>query len=530
MLSYKTVVSVLMVGILLAGCTTGPDYARPDLDTPTEWNAKRAGGEVDKPVDVSAWWNALGDPALDALVNRAVIENHDLKLAEARVREARAARGIAASALWPSLNASGGWTRSSGPEQDLSSGSGVTFGANAGATGLSRSITYRNDNLTLNRSVSAAGAMNSASYTPGDTTIDPTTNLFQAGFDASWELDIFGGNRRGVEAANADIDAAVESQRDVLVSLLSEVARNYIELRESQNRLDITNHNIKSQQDTVALTRDRFTAGLSSELDAIRAESLLATTMSQVPLLETQVDASIHRLSVLLGQEPSALFAELAASKQLPLAPDAVPVGLPSDLLRRRPDIRRSERELAASTARIGEAEADLFPKFYLTGAFAGQDASFGSIFNGPNQLWSIGPSFSWPIFQGGRIRANINVQNARQEQAAISYEQSILLALEEVENGLVSFAKEQVRRSALEDAVRANEQAVALANERYVRGLADFLNVLESQRSLFLSQDSLVQSQSTVLTNLVALYKALGGGWETFSPEVPVVETASAK
>jgi multidrug efflux system outer membrane protein len=520
----KNTCSLLFAGWILVACKTGPDYAKPDIEVPKEWSEARNGGAVDKPVSITAWWTSLNDAPLNGLIARSVNSNFDLRIAEARVREARAARGIAASALFPTVDASGSWTRSQSADQGplIPNKPSATFGAGVGPSGFSRSINVRNQSLSLNRSVSGGAATTSASVTPGGAGLsaDRTANLFQAGFDASWELDIFGGNRRAVEAANADIEASDESRRDVLISVMSEVALNYIELRSAQNRLRITENNIKAQADTVELTQARYKAGLSSELDSIRAQALLATTRSQVPLLQTQIDTAVHRLSVLIGEEPGALKAELQIAAGLPASPAEVPVGLPSDLLRRRPDIRRSERELAASTARIGEARADLFPKFYLTGAFAGQNGTLGSVWNSPNQLWSLGPSISLPIFQGGRIRANIEVQNARQEQAAINYEKSIMTALEDVENGLVSFSKEQERSKFLAEAVRANEESVKLANERYIRGLADFLNVLDAQGALFQSEDQLVQSESSVLMNLISLYKALGGGWEIHEGE----------
>lgn len=512
--------AILAAGIL-AGCMTGPDYNRPNVKMPEKWTATLEGGESASAA-LTEWWTSLDDPALNSLIERSVKTNLDLRLAEARVREARAARGLVESALWPTLDVSGSYTRSQAVRQKSpSTGFPLSTGLSLSPTGITRTTTFRGQNasITSSRTTTQSGSQSGTNlaFTPTakQSAPDRTTDLFQTGFDASWELDIFGGNRRALEAADADIEAVEEFRRDVLVSLVSEVALNYIELRSAQSRLAITHKNIKAQEETLNLTRDRFAAGLSSELDAVRAQSLLSTTQSQLPMLETQVDTSIHRLSVLLGSEPGALMKELRPSEELPVAPEEVPVGLPSDLLRRRPDIRQAERELAAATARIGEATADLFPKFYLTGAFGGRSDALGSVLSGANQIWSFGPSVRLPIFQGGRIRANIEVQNTRQEQAAIAYERSILLALEDVENGLVAFAKEQVRRKSLEDAVRSNESAVTLANERYIRGLEGFLNVLQAQQELFQTEDQLVQSESYVLTSLVSLYKALGGGWE---------------
>lgn len=518
----KTVIA--LAAVLVAGCMTGPDYVRPDVETPEEWSSAREGGAVDEPVDVTEWWTTLNDPVLDELVERGIASNLDLAIAEARVREARAARGVAASALWPNLGVSGAYARSQIAEPDIpDAGSPLSVSLNKGPQGLTRNLTIRGQRGSITRSVTNDGSGNeptrttSGTLTPGAGTDAPDRHLdlFQAGFDARWEIDVFGGNRRAVEAAEATIEATEEFRRDVFVSLASEIARNYIELRAAQRRLEITNKNIDAQAGTVDITTARFEAGLTSELDVVRADALLASTESQVPLLETQIAASMHRLAVLLGEAPGALKDHLGPPVAMPMAPESVPVGLPSELLRRRPDIRQAERELAAATAQIGVAVADLYPKFYLTGAFGGASDSLGSVLSGANQIWSFGPSVDLPLFQGGRLRANINVATAREEQAAIGYEQSILLALEEVENGLVSFSQEQVRRESLKQSVAANQEAVRLANERYVRGLEGFLNVLQAQQQLFLSEDELVRSESFVLTDLIALYKALGGGWE---------------
>lgn len=354
----------------------------------------------------------------------------------------------------------------------------------------------------------------------GISTIPPSAklerNLYQAGFDASWEIDLFGGKRRAIEAARADIDAAVENQSDVLVTLLAEVARNYIEMRGLQRRLEIARNNIQVQQETVEITRVRFEAGLSSELDAVQAGALLATTQSQVPLLESSLKHAIHRISILLGLKPETLIAELTKEAPIPTVPDAVPVGLPSDLLRRRPDIRRVERELAAATARIGVVASDLFPKFSLTGNFGLQLESLNLI--NRSRFWSFGPTVRWPIFDAGRIRANIHVQDARQEQVLLNYEKVVLTSLEDVENALVAYTMEQVRQKNLLEAVNAHRRAVNLAIELFTKGLANFLNVLDAERSLYKSEDDLAQSEYTLSQDLVALYKALGGGWETES------------
>jgi NodT family efflux transporter outer membrane factor (OMF) lipoprotein len=345
--------------------------------------------------------------------------------------------------------------------------------------------------------------------------VDRDQNLFQAGFDATWELDVFGGVRRGVEAADDDIAAAEWNWRDTLVTLLSEVARNYVDCRSLQRRIAIANQNIVSQRETLNLTKTRFKAGLTGELDVVRAEAQLATTESQVPTLETSLKQVIHQLGVLLGQPPEALLAELSAEAPIPLVPPELPVGLPSDLLRRRPDVRRVERQLASATALIGQAMADLFPKFSLTGSFGWQSAEANKLFKARSDTWSVGPGVQWPIFEGGRIMANIEFQNAFQEEAMATYSSTVLTALRDVENALIAYSQERIRHRQLTQAVTSNRRAVVLSNELYSKGLADFLSVLVAQAAQYATEDALAQSEGFVVDNLIAIYKAIGGGWE---------------
>jgi multidrug efflux system outer membrane protein len=472
---------LLLVGIV--GCTVGPNYRMPDVHMPATWSEVSHNGVTTQPHDIAQWWKTFHDPGLDSLIERAVQSNLDLRLAEARVREARALRGVAAADLWPSINVSGSYTRH-----------------------------RRSENVSPAQAGSANGgtAMGPAPFG----TLEQ--DLFQSGFDASWEIDLFGGVRRSIEAADADLAASVEDLRDVLVTLLSEGARNYVEVRGFQRRIAIAQDNIQSQQETLELTRARFDAGLTSQLDVVQAASQLATTQAQVPTLEASLKQGIHRLGVLLGLAPGALLSELSQATPIPPVPPEVPVGLPADLLRRRPDVRRAERQVAAATARIGVAVADLFPKLSLTASLGLQSNLLADLPLGSSRFWSVGPTLSWPIFDAGRIRANIQVQNAREEQRLTQYAQAVLTSLEDVENALVAYSREQTRRSRLIEAVEANQRAVELANELYTRGLGDFLNVLESQRALFALQSDLVQSETTVSSNVVALYKALGGGWQS--------------
>ena len=464
---------------LTTSCSVGPNYQKPDLPAPATWTEAQQKGVDARAVELTRWWTAFNDPLLDSLVERAVRSNLDLRLAEARIREARASRVVTASAAWPTVGVSGSYTRNRASESAF------------GAPGQGAVV------------VPSGGA-------------NLDQNLYQTGFDANWEIDVFGGVRRSVEAADATVEATVEDRRDVLVTLLGEVARNYIDLRGFQRRLAVARANLKTQEDTLELTQVRFQAGLASDLDVAQQETQLNATAAQVPTLESALKQAAYGLDVLLGLQPGVLWNELAKETEIPGLPAEVLVGLPSDLLRRRPDIRRAERQLAAATALVGAATADLFPKFSLTGVAGLQSVSASDWFTKGSRFWSIGPTISWPVFDAGRIRANIEIRNAQQEQALTQYEKSVLSAFGDVETALVSYANEQARYRSLANAVAASRRAVAMANELYVRGLNDFLNVLDTQRSLYLTESDLAQSQATMATNLVALYKALGGGWES--------------
>jgi outer membrane protein, multidrug efflux system len=466
---------IFLYAAALSGCMVGPDYKPPQMALPADWieasPASSAGLEV---VDLTRWWTVFEDPTLVSLEERAIRSNLNLLQAEARIRQARAARGVAAGGLGPAVDAGASFQRSRSPVRTSSGQDNETRGI--------------------------------------------VSNTYDTGFDAAWELDIFGGIRRSIEAADADLQAAEESRRDVLVTLTAEVARNYIELRAFQQRIEIARQNLATQQHSARLTRLRFEGGFVSGLDVANAEAQVATTASQIPVLEAAARQSIYALGFLLGQEPAALMAELSPAADIPPAPPATPEGLPSDLLRRRPDIRRAEADIHAATARIGVATAELFPKFTITGSAGLRSSDFSSWLTWDQRFWSFGPSVSWRVFDTGRTRAAIAEQEALQEQALIAYRQTVLTALQEVENALIASAKEQERRRALVDAVEANRRAVRLAKTLYTEGQTDFLSVLDAQRSLFLTEETLVLSTSAVSTDLVALYKAIGGGWDEAS------------
>lgn len=465
--------SLGVLGVFLAGCAVGPMYKKPEAKVPQKWQASQETIAVSQTGDLTRWWTTFNDPVLNDIVERAVKSNLDLRLAEARIREARAVRGVTESDRWPSIDASASQSRSRTSEKQP-------------------------------RSASRGGVSGGKEY-----------DTYQAGFDASWELDLFGAVRRAVEAADADIAASVEARRGVLVTLLGDVARNYIEARGLQRQIIITRENIRLQQETLDIVRIRYKAGLNNYLDVTRAEQLVAGTTSQLPSLETALKQAIHRIGVLLGQGPTAMMEQLAEERPIPASTTGVPLGLPSDLLLRRPDIRQAERDLAASTARIGVATADLFPRFSLTGSFGLQGGEARDLGFSSSRFWSVGPSVRWPVFDAGRIRSNIKVQDERQEQALTRYEQAVLRALEDVENGLVAWSREQERCGSLAEAVTAGRQSLSMSTELFTKGLINFLDVIVVAQSLVDAESRLAQSETAVSSNLVALYKALGGGWE---------------
>jgi NodT family efflux transporter outer membrane factor (OMF) lipoprotein len=457
--------------LMISGCMVGPDYHAPQTPAPTAWagvskeSTSQPSAATSQPEELAQWWETLGDPKLTALVNEALQANLSLQLAQARLRQARSQRGVVVGGLLPAVNGAAGYQRAR----------------------------------------PAAGTGSSAT----------AHSLFQTGLDASWELDVFGGVKRNVESADAGILAAQDSVRAVQVSLAAEMALDYVLLRGYQQQIVIARNNLKAQQHTAGITRHRFSTGFVSGLDVANADALVATTESIIPLLEMAAQQSIYGMSVLLARPPADLLKELAAPGSLPATPHEIPIGLPSELLRRRPDIRVAEAQLHAAMAQIGVATADLFPKFSLTGNIGWQNSMGRDLFKDASRSWSFGPSMTWAIFQGGSIVSNIQVQEALRDQAYIVYKQTVLTALQEVENALIALAKEQESRKSLTDAVAANRKAVNLSMHLYTQGQTDFLNVLNAQRSLFASEDALVLTNRNVATDLVALYKALGGGWE---------------
>jgi multidrug efflux system outer membrane protein len=465
--------ALLLVPAILAGCAAvGKEYKPPSPPVPRTWSGTRiaTGVTPDEPLEIARWWTVFDDPILDSLMMKAASANLDLRVAESRLRESRFAGNIVSAGSRPSVDA------------------------------MARQVRGR-DNLSPAPPEGATG------------------NLFRMGFDAAWEIDLFGGNRRAVEASDADVGAALENRRAVLVSLLGEVATNYTELRGLQGQIVLLRDTLLAQRETLSVVRARQAAGLTSEFDVDRAEAQLAVFEAQLPALEAPRDRAVHRLGVLTGSEPGAFSDILLPGGPIPVPPPQVRIGLPSDLLLRRPDLRRAERELAAATARAGAARADLYPRISLAGFLGLQSFTLGDLADGSSRIWSGGGGISWPIFDAGRIRANIHVQDERQERALVLYEKTLLFAMEDVENGIVAYGKEESRRRSLAAAAEANARSLETANALYRAGLAEYLQVLDAQRNLYDTQSRLTQSESAVTLDLVALYKALGGGWENDAP-----------
>lgn len=462
----------------LFGCASvGPDYQAPEAKTPDQWHQGLEQGLAAGEADYRTWWTSLNDPVLDGLIERAAEGNLDLRIAYARINEARARLGITTGQRWPDVNANGALQR-----ERVSDGV-----ADPMVTPQKRTDTFRS-----------------------------------IGLDGSWEIDFWGRVRRSIESAGADYQVSIEDYRDVLVTLYAEVARNYVSVRTLQERIRLALENVRTQRGTLNLVKERERVGLVPKLDIRQAELNLATSESIVPELEAERIAAINRLSVLLGEPPGTLHAELKDVSPIPGPPEQAPVGLPAELVRQRPDLRRAERDLAAQTARIGVATAELYPRFSLTGAF--NYATFtGDQFDSGRKTYSFGPFFSWNLFDGGRVRNLINAQDARAEQALEKYERTLLAALEDVENAMTGFAQERVRSEALDRSVVAAQESVRLVKIQYFQGLTDFQNVLDMERSLFRQQDLAADSEGQVTLNLVRIYRSLGGGWDADAPAGPV-------
>jgi multidrug efflux system outer membrane protein len=452
--------------LALAGCAVGPDYHRPPTPVDPHYaNAGQPGLAEDTAIE--RYWTSFSDPLLDSLVDDAVGHNKDLATAAANLRAARAARRLAGFDQFPTATFSGGYTHNLYAEQQL----------------------------------------------PGVDQHDREFDTADAGFDGLWELDLFGRVRRNVEAARADVGVAAATLQDARVSVIAEVARDYFVLRGLQDQLALTERNADNQFNTLKLTRVRLEAGRGNELDTARAEAQWRTTLASIPTLETSIATTMYRLSVLTGRQPAAL-AERLEARPSPNLPALNSIGTPEQLLRRRPDIRIAERRLAGATARIGVNVGDLFPKVTLTGSFGYIAPTFSQFGEAEAKFFSIGPGISWAAFDLGRVKARISAARAETDAAFSTYEGAVLNALEDTEGALVSYGRSQSHRESLAAAAASSDKAAVLARRRFEGGLVDFLEVLDAERTALSAELLHSQSRTDEATSLVAVYKALGAGW----------------
>jgi multidrug efflux system outer membrane protein len=465
---FKKFMLAPVAAAVLSACAVGPNYHAPETPSAEKFDGIEA--TYSPQEGVAHFWDTFDDATLERLVTEAAKSNYDVRIALSRVAEARALRRDTAFDLAPSINAGGGYTK-------------TKFAQDQAIAGTPRH-----------------------------------NELYDAGFDAFWELDFFGGVRRGVEASSAELGAVEAAERDALVIVTAEVTRTYFELRGFQQQLDVAQRNVVNQQSTLDLARARLEAGSGTEFDTARAQAQLSGTQGTIAPLEAAVARSIHRLSVLVGREPGALRAELTPTQNLPALPGIVPVGDPAGLLRRRPDIRVAERQLAGATARIGVAVADLFPRVTFTGSAGYVSATSNGLGDNGSEAYTIAPGISWAIFDLGHVQARIEASKARREGALLQYEKTVLNALEETEDSLVTHARARDRLVHDEAAFKASSAAAGLARVRYENGASDFLQVLDAERTLLETEDRLARSRTEAATSLIAVYKALGGGWQAGS------------
>jgi len=496
----------LLFSMLAGACSVGPDFTPPDAQAPDNWHDLQ---RVQNPPDDMRfphasmpslvatnadpdprWWRQFNDTTLDSLVDRAAAGNLDLKSAVLRIAAAREQAVVSGAQGLPQLSANASYKREQLGLKGLLQSQGV----------------YDKVNALGPNSASVTGALNS---------LTAPVSLFQDGFDASWELDLFGRVRRSVESANAQTESAIENRNDALVSLEAEVAQTYSQLRGAQLLKRITLAEIDSEQQILDLTREQARVGLTSQSDVESATAQVGSLQAQLPQFDAQIAQAMNGLAVLTGSAPGALDEELEAPGAVPPVPPSVPVGLPSTLARRRPDIRRAESDLHAATAEIGVAVAQMYPDVSLTGTIGTRATQAKYLAHWSSLFWTVGPSISLPIFEGGALRANVRIAKAQAGQAALQYRSTVLKALQDVDNALVSYLTDQDRREALTRTVEANRISLQLATDSYRKGLVSFITVLDAERQLAGTREQLAQSTVSVTTDLIAVYKALGGGWQ---------------
>lgn len=474
------------LSLLLSGCMVGPDYHPPETAMPGKFiEAHESLERSSSESSLCEWWKQqFNDPFLDSLISQAVRANFDFRIALEKILQARAQYRIERSHLWPEMDFNAVAVRSRNSQNFFSSSSG------------------------------------SASILP------IFQNFFQIGFDAIWEFDLFGKFRRSKRAAYYDWEASKESAQDVLISVISEVAQKYVTICALQQMIKLTLKKIHTDEEELALSNELFKSGIVNEIQVDTLLASLESDKAKLPPLETSLKQAIYGLAVLLGKQPEAFTSEFDEIRPIPLGKDKVPSGLPSDLLRRRPDIKQAERKLAAATEQIGVAVADLFPHISLTGVtFSGgtlagsgygyESGAFNSLIKPSSRAWSIGPAIRWDIIDFGKTRGAVAVQNSLQRQALLAYEQTVITSLQDVEGALIAYFQEQNRRIVLNDQVKALDRSLQLDVDLYQAGLANEQLVLEARKVLIDSENSLIESEQALTSHLIALYKALGGNWE---------------
>ena len=537
----KRLLLSLSASLLCTGCKVGPDYHAPVAPTPERWvaaagsqTAAEATLDINPAIDLSRWWAQFGDTELTSLVEQAIDSNLEIRLSDARLREAIALRKGARAELAPALGLDADFTHrraarnaSSGNDSGGLSGSVSQSASNLSGLGVPStnlrlgdySATIRPPEPGSAHVLPEVSATRSRGFGGDSGGFQRDRNAYEAFLGATWEIDIWGGIQRTVEAADAEIGASLEDRRAVMVAVSAEVARNYVLLRGLQRLTDVTEDNIEIQRATLESIQSRFAASLATGTDVLQAQIQLQRTEAELPPLQAAAKAAIFRLSVLLGEPPGYLADRLTKGRPLPEHSDLLTVGMPSELLRRRPDIRAAERRLAAETARIGVEVAELFPRVSLLGTFGLQSAEAGDIIDAGSLTWSFGPSVRWRLLEFGRIVSSISVQEEQQRQALTLYYQSVLDALQQVETALANYAAQRRRSQTLAEVNAVNQRAFELAKSEYAVGMISFLSVLDTQRSLFTTQTELIRTRQQALVELVNLYESLGGGW----PEQPI-------
>ena len=491
----------LTCGARIGACTVGPDYEKPAVTSAPHWRRGMADAEshpVESPADPQ-WWTIYRDPVLTALEQQVASANLDLRASAYRLAESIAERRIASAAQFPHVEGNATYARERASTNGILGLLGTLERAGAGDV--------------------ASGAQGFGPVAVPGTVGNPSFNLPQYGMSASWEVDLWGHVRRQVEAANAAVQATQDMQRDVLVSLMAETAQDYLDLRGVQAQIAIVNRNIDIARHSVDLTAMRFTQGASTQLDVADSRGQLSEFQSRLPILRSQEVHLINALSFLVAREPGALKTQLGTPAPIPPVPDAVPVGLPSELAERRPDIRMAEEQLHVATASIGVAVADFFPRVTLSGSLDVQALQFSGLGSWASRQYGFGPTMTLPLFEGGRLTGQLRLRRAQQKEAAITLQRTILKAWQEIDDAMADFSAAQQQRDRLKETVAQNETAVRLARQQYVQGASDFLNVLTLQNALLASQNQLVQSTTAVSVAVARLYRALGGGWEMRYP-----------